>query len=176
MDSLTIGDWQTETASCTALDAALLEVGLWHVYPEVTGTLIQPRPGQVERSVRIDRILLPTPQLVDSGWGHGAIGVEIKRSGVKIGPPIAQAMDYTRAVWSLPNGVKVMLDWVFIWPMERQIGTVASILAQQRIGCAYNNCYTTLHLKAGEANVIKIHRDGTVDIGSGSNGKKVGSR
>ena len=173
----TIGQWLDEASSAQALDLSFSEAGLWHVYREVPGMLSQPRPSQLERTLRIDRVLLPTQRLLDLGWKHGAVGIEVKRSGVKIGPPIAQAMDYSRAVWTLPGlGVKVWLDWVFLWPMDRQTGAMASILAQNRIGCAYSSKWIVLHLKSGEANLIKIDRDGRIDIGEARNGQKVGSR
>jgi hypothetical protein len=173
----TLGGYQTEKDSCAVLDRTLEQVGLWRVYSEVSGTLLQPRPAQTEVKVRIDRILIPTTKLVELGWNHGAIGIEAKRSQVKIGPPIAQAMDYLRTAWALPGtNVKIVLDWVFVWPVARQLGTVASIMAQQRVGCAYADRWTSLHLKAGEQNIIKIGHDGTVEIGAGSNGRKVGSR
>lgn len=174
----TTGDWATEAASAAAFDRAILQAGLWTRYAEVRGTLTQPRTGQVDKAVRIDRILTPTTRLLDLGWSHGAIGVEIKRSGEKIGPPIAQAMDYTRAVFTLQDhgSIKIALDWVFVWPMAKQGGTVASILSQQRVGSAHSDDWTVLQLKAGESNVISISHDGEISIGSGANGRKVGSR
>jgi hypothetical protein len=176
-DSVTIGDFETEVDSCVALDDALQQAGLWRIYREVPGTLLQARPAQQVGRLRIDRILTPTNALIDMGWRHGVVGIEAKRSGIKIGPPIAQAMDYTRAAWTLPPyEVKVLLDWVFIWPMSAQSGTIASILAQHRIGCAKADRWTLLHLKTGEENLIKIGRDGTIEIGAGANGRKAGSR
>lgn len=173
----TSGSWSTETDSAAVLDTLLASVELWNVYREVTGTLSQPRPSQLERAVRIDRILIPNERLISLGWTHGIVGVEIKRSGVKIGPPIAQAVDYSRTVWTLPPaGIKVWLDWVFIWPMAQQHSTVASILAQNRIGCAYIDRWVRLHLKSGEQNIIKIKHDGHISIGDATNGRKVGSR
>ena len=169
----TIGDWHTEEDSCVALDAILGELGLWRVYREVGGLLIQPRGVQNQLSVRIDRVLIPTARLLGMGWRHGAIGIEVKRSGEKIGPPIAQAMDYLRSVWQLPS-VKVMLDWVFIWPMCPQSGTVESILAQQRIGSACATKWNKLLLSCGN-NILRVSWDGTVEIGAGTNGRKVGS-
>lgn len=173
----TIGQWPDEASSAAALDASLAEVDLWRVYHEVPGVLAQPRPSQQDRSMRIDRVLLPNQKLLGLGWTHGAVGIECKRSGEKIGPPIAQAMDYSRTVWTLPGlNVRIWLDWVFLWPMDRQTGPMASILAQNRIGCAYSHKWTVLHLKCGESNLIKIDQDGQIDIGDARNGQKAGSR
>lgn len=169
--------YETESASAAALDSALALVDLFNVYPEVPGTLIQPRPGQVDKSVRIDRILVPNQRLLDLGWRHGIIGIEVKRSGIKIGPPVAQAMDYTRASWTLPGSrFQVILSWVFLWPEDKQHGPLASILAQNRVGTASGNQWTALQLNSGEHNLLRVSTDGTVRIGTGANGTKVGSR
>jgi hypothetical protein len=176
---LTAGTWATEIEAAAAFDSFLNQCGLWSVYREVPGTLIQPRPSQADKGMRIDRILLPTPRLLALGWTHGAIGVEIKRSGVKIGPPIAQAMDYGRTVWRLDQlgGLRLWLDWVFIWPMTKRHGPIASVLAQNRIGSASSDAWTPLCLWSGEQNLIRIERDGTVAIGTApANGRKAGSR
>lgn len=86
-------------------------------------------------------------------------------------------MDYGRAVWTLPPaGIKVWLDWVFVWPMAPQHNIIASILSQNRIGCAHMDQWNLLRLKCGEHNIIRVHIDGRIDIGHASNGQKVGSR
>ena len=177
--SCTVGDWQDESSSAAALDRVLDDAGLWKVYHEVSGVLIQPRPCQSDqRGLRIDRILVPAEKLLENGWTHGVVGIEIKRSGVKIGPPIAQLMDYSRGVWELPGtgGIRVSCDWVFLWPAEPQHGPLASVLAQNRIGCARSAPWIRLQLKSGEQNLLRVDADGTVRIGEGAAGQKVGSR
>jgi hypothetical protein len=173
----TIGDWTREEDSADALDQAIDAAGLWRIYREVEGTLIQPRPGQIDKRVRIDRVLVPTERLTARGWSHGIIGIEAKRSGVKLGPALAQAIDYGRAVWGLPNGgFRIWLDWIFVWPVASQYGTVASIMAQNRIGAANADPSTLLRLKSGGQTLIRIPRIGEPIIGPGNNGTKVGSR
>lgn len=175
-DAYTIGSWASEADSAAALDRMLETLDLWHVHKEVPGVLTHPRPRQIDRTVRIDRILIPNTRLCALGWTHGAIGIEIKRSGMKIGHPIAQAMDYGRSVWSLPAGIKVWLDFVFIWPMPPQHGPVASILAQNRIGSAYTDQWNPFRLRAGQETLMEIRSDGAIAIGHVSAGRKVGSR
>ena len=178
-EDCTFGSYLTEAESAAALDSILLQCGLWSVYREVRGTLCQPRPAQDGKGLRIDRILVPNRRLRDLGWKHGVIGIEIKKSGAKIGPPIAQAMDYSRTIWTLDQlgGTRIWLDWVFIWPMPKQSGTIASILTQNRIGSASADNWTLLQLKCGEHNLIKIERNGTISAGSAAaNGQKAGSR
>lgn len=176
---LTAGTWGTEVESAAALDSLLDQCGLWSVHREVPGTLIQPRPSQDAKGMRIDRILLPTPRLLALGWTHGAIGIEVKRSGIKIGPPIAQAMDYGRTVWRLDQlgGLRLWLDWVFIWPLPPRDGPLASVLAQNRIGSADGGGYYLLHLQCGSGqNLITVPRNGVPRIGAGASGRKAGSR
>lgn len=175
---ITWGSWQDEKGAESALDAILEEhASLWTVYREVPGRLIQPTEAQVDRSVRIDRVLTPKAELIKLGWDHGAIGIECKRSGEKIGPAIAQAIDYSRSAFCLPStGVRVFLNMVFIWPMSAQHGALASILYQQRVGSAYSRNSTKLRLKSGEAGILRIGRDGVIEIGNGSTQRKVGCR
>lgn len=178
-DSYTTGAYATEADAATALDEILLACGLWSVYAEVRGTPCQPRPAQTAKNLRIDRLLVPNPRLRDLGWAHGVIGIEIKKSGAKIGEPIAQAMDYSRALWTVTQlgGIRVWADWVFIWPMPKQNGTVASILCQNRIGSATTDNWNLLQLKSGEHNLIKVGRDGVIEMGHAIvNGQKAGSR
>lgn len=92
MMDCTFGNWETEADSMQALDLALTRIGLWKVYSEVPGVLLQPRPAQNENKVRIDRVLVPNERLISLGWEHGIIGIEGKKSGQKIGPPISQAI------------------------------------------------------------------------------------
>lgn len=172
----TVGSWDTETDSAAELDFLLDRVNLWRVYKEVRGSLVHPRPIQIDKNVRIDRILVPNSKLLNLGWTHGIIGVEIKRSAVKIGPPIAQAMDYGRSIWTLPGGVSVWLDWVLIWPMGKLHSTVESICCQHRVGSAYSTDWDLLYLRSGTFNIINISRDGDIRIGTSPSGKKVGSR
>lgn len=175
----TFGAYATEEEAAVALDDVLASCGLWVAYSEVRGSLCQPRPTQGGKGMRIDRLLIPTPKLISLGWAHGVIGVEIKKSGVNIGPPIAQAMDYSRTAWVLDHlgGIRVWLDWVFIWPMPAQGNTVASILAHNRIGSASTSRYQLLHLQCGSGqNLITISHSGDIRIGAGASGRKAGSR
>lgn len=167
----------TEAESAVEFDRIAQASNLFTIYQEVPGTLIQPRPAQRERTVRIDRILVPNTNLLAAGWTRGIIGVEIKRNSEQIGPYIAQAMDYSRSVWTLPTShFQVMLDWVFVWPIPKQMGPMASLMAQNRVGTATSDNWTPLQFKAGENNVLRVNNDGTVRIGAQGIGRKVGSR
>lgn len=170
--------YANEIESAAALDLILDQTALFNIHREVRGTLLQPRPGQVDKSVRIDRVLLPTTRLLDLGWPHGIIGVEIKKDPhTTPGPAIAQAMDYTRSVFTLaPSGFQVVLGYVFLWPMPKQSGPMASVCAQNRIGSVTATEWEPLQLKSGEQNILRVRRDGQAEIGLTASGNKVGSR
>lgn len=178
VNDYTLPGWATETASAAAFDTAIGD-DYWTIYREVTGILTQPRPHQIDKTVRIDRVLTPRPALIQAGWTHGVIGVEIKRSREKIGPAIAQAIDYSRSVWTLHNAgnSRVWLDWVFIWPMPKQGGALASVLAQNRIGTATPSYGGGVHLKSGEAAIAYVGGTDGLHLATAPHaGAKVGRR
>lgn len=173
---MTATHYINESESAVAFDQAVDSTGLFTIFREVPGTLLQPRPGQIDKGVRIDRILWPNTDLMGRGWRHGCIGVELKRSGVKVGPAIAQAMDYSRSSFTLPGGVQVVLGLVFLWPVEKQHGPLASILSQGRLGTAEADHWSALKLMSGEATVLHVSHTGEIRVGTSTAGSKVGSR
>lgn len=182
----TYGNWHTETASKAALDKIIQRSGLFRIYPEVRGCYLQPRYDQVggPGGVRIDRILMPTQELLDEGWVHGPIGVECKTSGVKVGPVMAQALDYLRSAWEIRTGYRFLLSWVFIWPLLKQTNFVGSVMAQNRIGAAWAKQYPdpswdVLCLYSGEVSVLRWDATrGITSLGDSSHklGRRVGTR
>lgn len=175
----TIGEWQTETESVGALDKILNDhSNLWHIKAEVRGRLIQPGQSQEDRSLRIDRVLIPKQDLLAINWKHGAFGIECKKSGERIGPPIAQATDYNRAIYTLDSGLKIWLEYVFVWPMDTQHGPLASVLYHQRVGSASWDYSHKLILRLGEQNLLRIRQDGNISINLSveSDLRKTGSR
>jgi hypothetical protein len=98
--------------------------------------MIQRLPGvKYNDHYYIDRILEPAAKLRDSGWNKGLIGVELKKSGIKVGPPLSQMLDYLRCCWYDPeNFIAVMITYCFLWPLEKCGGPTASMMAQNHIG------------------------------------------
>jgi hypothetical protein len=170
----TTGSWATEAESASDLDRRLTTAGMFVVHREVAGTLTQPRVGQRDRALRIDRILTPGPELRERGWTHGAVGIEIKRSRVNIGPPLAQAMDYVRGSWNV-RGIWIQLAAVFLWPCEKQSGPLASLMVHNRIGSASGTGYAGVKLCFGEEVIYSDDTQG-VRLGRIDSGHMVGSR
>lgn len=131
----TTGDFATEAEAAAAFDA-LIDPADWKPRKEVCGEILHPRLGVRQQVVRIDRMLFPTESLIKQGWKHGAIGIELKRSGESIGPVIAQAQDYLRSAWRIQGGVWVLCSYVFIWHLTHVKKSAASVMAQSSIGCA----------------------------------------
>lgn len=134
--ALTCGEYVTEPDSVAAL-LSIINPAHWSVKTEVDGWMLHPRlDTDGSGVVRVDAILKPTTRLIEYGWRWGFVGIECKRSGKKLGRVISQAMDYTRCVWNLPNGIDVMTRFVFAWPCEPQRGDLESLMVQNRIGVA----------------------------------------
>jgi hypothetical protein len=177
---VTAGSYPTEADALAALDRILDRCGMFHVYRELAGVLVQLRPGQTQTAVRIDRLLTPTARLEAAGWEDGAIGVEAKRSGVKLGPALAQMVDYGRSQFPCRGGVRVTPGWVFLWPCAKQHGTTASLMQQHRLGSVWYDHGGGLVFHTGEARVLTVRRYGntwSAELGPGrSNGRRTGSR
>lgn len=174
--STTSGYWQTEQEAAQAFDKTVDDLGgLFRVYKEVEGRYQYFRPTQDLKTPRIDRILVPTTELKLAGWDLGPIGVELKKSDTKLGPPLCQLIDYTHATWNI-NGNWMVPQWYFLWPVEKLTGPLQSILAGQWCGGVYKDQYHRLIFHSAfiiaklTADDLDIRADNT------NHGFKVGSR
>lgn len=173
---LTGQEFANEAEGWKAFDALVEKSGCFGIHREVHGEYIQPRMGCARQTARIDRILTPKPLLIDAGWPHGPVGVECKTSGKKIGPVIAQAQDYSRAVFFMPKGYRIMLEWVFIWPLETTGGDVGSVMAQGRIGYVSSSTGAPLTFGCGGTHGITVRANGTIEAKRLPMGNKAGCR
>jgi len=171
--------WFTEAEACAALDARLAKLGLFNVYSEVQGQYLQPKFGRTkEAAPRIDRVLVPKHTLCDRGWNHGCIGVEVKRSGARVGPALSQMLDYRGAVWRIDpvRDIWICLSWVMLWPASKEHGEIASLLAQNRLG-TIDGEYGGLRFASGETVLARFNQFGDRDrISAANNGRRQGSR
>lgn len=168
------GEWSEETASAAEFDYRIKNSGLFdRTYSEVRGYYMAHRPNRQEKDARLDRVLLPGPRLREAGW-TSAIGVELKASGVKLGPPLSQAIDYTYCIfWVGPYPMPI--PHIFLWPLRKQIGAVQSVMAQNCIGCVFGDSGSPLVFML-ERRVIEIFDDGRLDVFPTASGTKKGSR
>lgn len=137
----TAGHYRTEEESVAGL-LSKVNPRHWIVHREVSGWLLHPRSfGDGKLNLRVDLILEPTQELQYAGWRWGPVPIECKKSEHQVGPAICQIMDYTRCVWSLPNGYDVMSRLCFLWHFKPPGGTVASVMVNNRIGGAFLRDY-----------------------------------
>ena len=168
-------EFATEEDAWSAFDRVMeAKDEYFRVNKEVSGEVIQPRAGTGSAGVRIDRLIVPTSRACEAGWRHGPFGVEGKRSGKKVGPVIAQAMDYARSAFFLANGFTVVLEWVFVWPLDTVPGDLGSVMAQSRIGyCHFSG--KRLVFGCGGMNGLVVSAD-SVSAKELPMGRKRGSR
>lgn len=175
---VTSGEYKNEDDAKEAFRAAVKECGFFNVYEEVDcwyfgGSVFGDKP-----TGRIDFVLTPKPLLIAKGWLNGCVGVEAKKSGHKAGPLICQMMDYSKAVFRLPDqcgASLICLTCVFSFPELAHItGAVASIMANSRIGCAAVD-KAGLWMKIGGTNAFRW-MNGKVLVNNIHCGFKNGSR
>lgn len=176
---VTCGEYATEPDSVSAL-LAIINPDHWTVIREVPGFLLHPRlDTDGTNAVQIDMLLKPTAQLMSYGWRWGMTGIECKKSGVKVGRVVSQAMDYTRCVWKIPSGFDVMTRMVFIWPCEYPKSDIESVMVQHRVGVAHERSYggTRLCLRIGGTLVYSDNGSNPPHIANDIlGGRKKGSR
>lgn len=178
-----IAPYRTEDEAMACFDLLAEQSGCFRIYKEVGGEMIQPRFGCEEKTVRIDRVLIPLQRLLNAGWVHGPIGVEGKRHDEKAGKAICQALDYHRAIFDLGTadaklkGFRFSLECIFLWPFEPERGEVASVMAQNRLGCCFRKYDSELlRFTADQTIGIQIKCDGVLFVQELKSGRKVGSR
>jgi len=143
----TSGEYKNETEACSAFDE-IMEMGkrigaVDKYFREVKGRYegvlaINATPGVYPK---VDRIVFPGKELIKAGWPHGPFSVEIKCSGMKVGPVVNQAIDYSLSLFQVYEGYWIRPEWTFIFPLQSYGGDLESIMANHRIGSAYINKY-----------------------------------
>ncbi len=109
----------------------------WLVEQEVTGQVIHPKQDCHATKVRADYILHPKSELIAMGWQVGPVCVEIKRSGVKLGPVISQALDYMRCQFSGLGGASIRPKFCVVFPLDRVQESLQSVMSHERVGHAH---------------------------------------
>lgn len=137
-----VESWATEPESAAEFDRRVEACGLFErTFREVHGYYLTHRPGREQRRARIDRILIPGPQLREFGWTM-TIGVEIKKSGCDFGSAVSQAIDYTYCTWNVGN-YWMYCERIFLWPFAMPMGPLQSVMLQNGIGTVGGRTYAT---------------------------------
>jgi hypothetical protein len=175
---LTDGLFQEESDALEVFDRIVESSGVFRLHREVPGEYIMPRLGTEDKDARLDRLLIPLPPAIDAGWLWGAVAVEGKRSGKKLGRLATQALDYTRCAWRLERGVpglELLCSWIFLFPAIFPQGDLGSVLANNRIGCCHIH-EGNLLFTCGGTTGIALSRGGVITVHKFPMGNKRGSR
>lgn len=161
--NFTLGSWKTEQESALFFDGISVQLeslGFWSSESEVSGTYMNCLPMEERQGCRIDRILYPKKKLVDEGWCFGPIGIELKRSGEKLGRPASQCIDYRNAIFTSADGTQFVLQQVFLWPLLTWGGgELESVMGQRRVGGVFFQ-YEKMRFYLGQQLVMDVGLDG----------------
>lgn len=174
----TAGTFTTEPQAWDYFDELVVANGCFAVHREVCGEYIHPRMNTIDKTARLDRLLIPSRKALDAGWRLGAIAVEGKKSGNDLGPMIAQALDYTRCAWRLSvgnPGMILMAEWLFLYPVDCPGGSIESVMAQNRIGWCRADRQRIVFGTGGMHGLV-LNEDGTMTHKPMLAGRKRGSR
>jgi hypothetical protein len=154
----TCGAFSSEADSVSRLDSLLSECGAFKIFKEVEGTYEFNQHYKNRATPRIDMVIIPARKPLSQVVG--AIGIECKASGINIGKPFSQCLDYSTAVFRLSGNtvVSVKLDFVFLWPLKLPGGVISSIATQNRVGGLYeyaNPNYRALNFSFGSNTIIR---------------------
>ena len=184
-DGLIEGNFATEAdvKNFVMTDPAL---NRWFLlYPEVRAKPLFTHPckewitesGDMKR-YRFDVLLLPGKELFEVyGWKLGAIALELKKSGVKVGPAYSQALDYVNSatVDLERGGVCVVPSYGLVFNAPFVGGPLASIQTQNRIGAFKKFPSGLWQFRSGQTDICTFNAE-FFDIGHQNAGKKSGSR
>lgn len=154
----TVGPWGTEEETCAAFDAAIEgDPRFSRVYKQVKGFYLSRDPHEEhDKDGRIDRILIPSPELRRAGWLHGPIGVEVKSPETKIGRPISQCIDYMRAAFEVRRGFHMPIGMVFLFAVRPLTGDLESVMVQQGIGTCDLDRDGRLDFRRGKQHIVSV--------------------
>jgi hypothetical protein len=166
------GAFATEAESAAEFDRVVAASGLFDSSPEVDGFYLSARIHRAPKTARIDRILFPTKKLRAAGW-HQPFGVELKRSGEKLGPALCQAIDYTYAAFEV-RGVFVALPMIFLWPLVMPKRSAQSVMVHNGVGAAYVDKRGALRFESERTLIYSLGDE--LRVSAHVAGRKVGSR
>lgn len=177
-DKVFLPGFDSEEASQSAFAEYVdrLMPGCFRMYREVEGYYMSSRPGCDKRGARIDFILQPLKPARDAGW-TATIGVECKKSGMKIGKALCQCIDYTYSIFRA-GSTYLYPEFIFMWPLAQQYGDMESVMLQNRIGTIEPRNGENIAFKLGATYAMSSGPDGFSAIRSDEikTGRKTGSR
>ncbi|NBW12842.1 MAG: hypothetical protein EBR82_32945 [Caulobacteraceae bacterium] len=169
----------TEAESQKWIADFMRSTGVFCVYEQVVGYPIYRHHLQEQSNVRADVLLIPKSNVEDK-IRLGAIVIEVKKSGVAIGPAISQLKDYLNSVFIVDSlcEVGIIPTYGFVFPCYGQNSATASWMSHQHMGTIQiiehsgNVCFCS-----GEERLLEFFPNGGIRFYRQSrNGRKTGSR
>lgn len=136
-----------------------------------------PAKSLAKEEYRLDVLLIPKKETIDIGWKSGAIVIECKKSDLKVGPAYSQAFDYVNACTvGMPGGVLTIPSYGLVFMASHEGGPIASLMTQNRFGCAWWYEGTGLwSFNSGEISICSFDEI-SFKLGKQNAGNKTGSR
>ncbi len=170
----TCGNFKEEKDAEDCLFTFLQSTKLFSLYRQLDGVPIFRHHLQQIQDVRCDILALPISDTIFTG----AIVIEAKKTGEKIGPGISQLLDYLHSVFTVRNGIGVIPTLGLLFPCHKQNSATASWMQHQHIGTIETNDYKRhLLVYSGEERLLEFGEDGSLLFSKKSkSGRKMGSR
>lgn len=162
----TVGDFIKEEEAAEFFDT-FSDNPFFTFESEVKGRrLFDEKPVDSEKNGQnavIDRLLHPNWTAVyDYNWKWGSIGVEIKKSGIRVAPVLAQVMEQRQTLFrSHRLGNNRIMPIVFsVFPCTRYGGDLESFLTNQAVlSCIYDFRNKSLKFQDGSMNVLQFSQN-----------------
>jgi hypothetical protein len=173
----TEGNYMTEDEAKRDFRSFVINTNMFNMYEEIECSYFGAPPFAETNRGRIDFVLSPKKTLIDAGWCNGFVGVEVKKSGHKAGPLVAQMLDYSRSVFQLEptqGCIRGVFSSVLCFPAIPYKGFCQSLLSQNTLGVITART-GVFRMLVGSRNILTIY-NGEMTVNAMSCGWKVGSR
>jgi hypothetical protein len=170
----TCGQFDTEKQAEDWLCGFLESTKSFKLYRQLDGFPVFRHHMQQMQNIRCDILALPINDQITTG----AIVIEVKRSGEKIGPGLSQLQDYLRSVFPVKNAICVAPTIGFLFPCPKQHRAAASWMQHQHLGTVFQaDISGNLMFFTGEERLIEFNNDGSLRFSRASKcGRGMGSR
>jgi len=162
---LTCGEFSLESDAERFFDSVVPEEYFVNEREVVGRRLFDDKPiySGYEQKLRIDRILHPTDKAMGF-WKYGPIGIELKKSGVKMGPVFAQIIEQRQTLFLSKwlNNTRILPMLFAVFPAEPYTNDLHSIgISQSILCCAYDDRRRGLVFSNGNiSRILMISKNG----------------
>jgi len=162
----TSGNFKLEIDAERFFDSVINETYFFNEKQVVGRRLFDDKPINREengQNLIPDRILHPTQEAFKSGWKWGPIGVELKKSNIKLGPVFGQVLEQRQSVYLSKHlyYTRIMPLLFAIFPVEEIKHNLHSIsMTQLILSCTYKQYNRVLKFSSGNVFVLSLGESG----------------